>query len=270
MADVAADTQDCWYRLSRNQLLREKIDQFMEAYIHGPQTCRMCFSGEEKEQRMDEWRLTNNPGYYGSSNPKILVLGFSKGANQNKEAESGYFDRVAFAGARHRLQKVLETLRLMPSDRGIDALMTAEEADFGVAYLVRCSFCKLKDGKWKTSGDVIPSAFTNRVTLSIIEQCARQHLKSLPKPVKLVVLLGTSDTYIQKVTQLAREMHKDWRYINEVAFEAGGARWIFATHPSPGNGYFEAWVTKPSSDKSGGKRILALEALEQLGAEKLA
>lgn len=54
------------------------------------------------------WKLHNNPVYHGSSSPEILVLGFSKAANQNKAAPSGDFDKIAFANARHRLQIILE------------------------------------------------------------------------------------------------------------------------------------------------------------------
>jgi len=267
MADVATDTQNSWYRLSDIASQTEKEDRFMEAYVHGPQTCRVCFSGGEKEQHMDEWRLTNNPGYYGSSNPKILILGFSKGATQNKEAENGEFDRIAFAGARGRLRRVLETLKLMPKDRDIDALMTAKEQDFGVASLVRCSFCKWKDGKWKTSGDVIPSAFANKRTLGVIKQCAKQHLQLLPKSVKLVILLGTSDDYIGNVTKMIQTLHRDWSEVEPGAFDAGGARWIFATHPSPLNGHFDSWIEKPVSNKSGAKREMALRAIAPLNLE---
>ena len=143
-----------------------------DGYIHGPIDCRACFSGSDRTLVFGDWRLHNNPGYYGCADPAILVLGFSKGANQNKVAEEGDFDKVAFAKARHRLKRVLEVLNVMPTDRSIDALMTAREKQFGVASLVRCSFCKMKGGTCKTSGDVIPSAFTNASTLQIIQRCA--------------------------------------------------------------------------------------------------
>ena len=147
--------------------------KLIEGYIHGPQSCRACFVGQEETLAIGDWRLQNNPGYYGSADPEIIVLGFSKGANQNKVAQQGNFDKVAFANARHRLQDVLKTLKIMPSNRGIDSIMTGQEKEFGVASLVRCSFCKMKNGVCKTSGDVIPSAFSNSSTLKIIERCAR-------------------------------------------------------------------------------------------------
>jgi len=230
-------------------------------YAHGPQTCRLCFNHTTATLSLGEWRLQNNPGYYGSSMPSTLVLGFSKGANQNRAAEAGNFDRIAFAGARHRLQTVLAVLGLMPSDRSIDHLMTAQEREFGVASLVRCSFCKMKNGECRTSGDVIPSAFTNADTLGIIERCAATHLKDLPSSVKRVVLLGTADAYIKKTRTIFAAMYANFSSINDVAFRAGGALWVYAAHPSPGNGHFKSWASGTQENISARKRILAQRAL---------
>ncbi len=232
-------------------------------YTHGPITCRDCFLDNEDVKKIGDWRLYNNPGYFGSRSPKIIVLGFSKGANQNEVANSGEFDEIAFAKARHRLQEVLETLGLMPADRHIDSLLTAREREFGVASLVRCSFCKIKDGKCKTSGDVIPSSFTNKATFEIIEYCATKYLGRLPSGTRLVVLLGTSDTYIKKTMALFERLFSDFKVINDVSFAAGDALWVYATHPSPGNGYFNAWAKNGSTDPSGRKRILVQEALSK-------
>ena len=227
-----------------------------DGYIHGPLQCRLCFCGTKETLVLGDWRLRNNPGYYGSSDPEILILGFSKGANQNKVAEEGDFDKIAFAGARHRLKTVLETLKLMPADRAIDALMTARERKFGVASLVRCSFGKMKGGVCKTSGDVIPSAFSGTATLTIIRRCASTYLGKLPKRVKLVVLLGTSNSYIAKTQSMFSEFYADYSPVNPVAFRAGGALWVYAAHPSPGNGHFDSWVSvtlPPTLDTSGSR-----------------
>lgn len=232
-----------------------------ERYVHGPIQCRLCFGSAERTLELGDWRLHNNPGYYGSTNPRVLVLGFSKGTNQNRAAEEGNFDKIAFAKARHRLQAVLEVLKLMPSDRGIDHLMTAKEHEFGVASLVRCSFCKMKNGECKTSGDVIPSAFTNRDTLAIIQRCASTFLQRLPEGVKVVLLLGTADNYIKKTRSMFVNLYPDFSSANSVAFRAGGALWLYAAHPSPGNGHFDAWLTSGVGNPSGRKRILAQQAL---------
>jgi hypothetical protein len=231
-------------------------------YAHGPGHCRDCFSAHDNNlKEMGDWRLHNNPGYYGSPSPETLILGFSKGANQNKAAALGDFDKIAFAGARHRLKKVLEVLGLMPKDRSIDHLMTAKEPKFGVASLVRCSFCKMKDGNCKTSGDVVPSAFTNSETIKVIERCASKHLAELPSSAKRVILLGNGNPYVTKTSLVLKHLHRDYRQINEMAFQVGNALWIYAAHPSPGNGHFESWATGTADSTQGRKRQLAIEAL---------
>jgi hypothetical protein len=232
-----------------------------EGYTHGPQQCRACFRSTEETLILDDWRLQNNPGYYGSKDPEIIVLGFSKGANQNKVALQGDFDNVAFAKARNRLKSVLETLNVMPKNRSIDSLMTAKEDEFGVASLVRCSFGKMKNGICKTSGDVIPSAFTNKATLAIIQRCSSKFLGKLPSRVRLVILLGTSDSYITKTKSIFSALYDDYLSINACAFRAGGALWVYAAHPSPGNGHFDSWLSAGLDNSSGQKRILALQAL---------
>ncbi len=77
-------------------------------YTHGWLNCRRCFKGDEDPFEFDNWRLHDNPGYAGSSSPRILVLGFSKGKKQNEIARQGDYDKVPFAGMRPRLQQVLE------------------------------------------------------------------------------------------------------------------------------------------------------------------
>ena len=68
-------------------------------------------------------------------------------------------------------------------------------------------------------------------------------LGELPPRLELVVLLGLSDDYIAGVMRLLGEAHsRSLRKVNDVAFEAGGALWVFATHRSGANGHFESWV----------------------------
>ena len=230
-------------------------------YVHGPTQCRLCFRCPESTLSLGDWRLQNDPGYCGSAWPSVLVLGFSKGAHQCRAAARGEFDRIAFAGMRHRLQAVLETLGLMPSDRGIDHLISAEETEFGFASLVRCSLCRIESGRCTTSGDVIASAFRSAETRSIIKRCADTYLGRLPGSVKLVVLLGTADGYVANATSIFSELYGDFAPVNEVAFRAGGTMWVVAAHPSPGNGHFHAWVSGEAYKAPGRKRVLALRAV---------
>jgi len=231
-------------------------------YTHGRVDCRLCFTGDEPILILNDWRLHNNPGYYGSSTPKFLVLGFSKGATQDKVAEQGDFDRIAFAGFRSRLQTVLETLDIMPENRGVDELLTAHEKDFGFASLIRCSLCKIKGDSCITSGNIINSSFKDNLSYPIINRCAMTYLARLPESIHLVILLGTNDSYIDQTRQLFQKIYLDFRSINPVAFRAGGSVWIYAAHPSPANGHLSNWVNADESNSSGYKRLLALQAIQ--------
>ena len=66
---------------------------FTEGFTHGEQGCRACFTASSHigwhanspavfEKGQFRWHLRPNPGYWGDSEPKILVLGFSKGRDQ--------------------------------------------------------------------------------------------------------------------------------------------------------------------------------------------
>src|SRR5579859_3630689 len=137
--------------------------------------------------------------------------------------------------------------------------MTAQEREFGFASLVRCSL----DNRNKTSG-IIPSALANPSIRTIIKRCAGTFLGQIPASVRLVVLLGTTDVSIAKTQALFSVLFSNYSNINQVAFRAGSALWVYATHPSGGNGHFEEWISGGNDTPSGRKRILALEALTSL------
>lgn len=66
-------------------------------FAHGLQPCRQCFGPEAAaELRLGDWRLSSNPGYYGSATPRTFVLGSSKVAHQHRMVKAGDCDRVAF------------------------------------------------------------------------------------------------------------------------------------------------------------------------------
>jgi hypothetical protein len=191
----------------------------------------------------------------------VLVLGFSKGANQIAAAESGAFDRVAFARMRDRLRQVLDTLEIDLEGQTIDQALTAHGRVLGAASLIRCGLSVLKGGKLTTSGTIMPKAARNPFTRGVMAKCVSRHLHRLPASVTTVVLLGTTDAYIKGVKALLHDQFSDYMEINDVAFTAQGRTWVFAAHPSPANGEFNNWLTGDRSSASGRKRISALQAL---------
>ena len=230
-------------------------------YTHGWQTCRACHHNGSTVTREIPWHLRANPGYWGASSPEILVLGFSKGANQIEAAERGEFDGVAFARMRDRLRSVLATLGLASKDMDIDAAMRAEGDFFGFASLIRCGMSLEQGGSLVTSGTVMPKALRSPWARAVMDRCIRQHLLDLPASVRTVVLLGSAAAYIEGVKALMATVFSDYRELNEVAFLAAGRPWIFAAHPSPGNGHFASWLNEPDTGQQGRKRTLAISAL---------
>lgn len=164
-----------------------------------------------------EWHLRANPGYWGSSSPRLLVLGFSQGANQIAAAASGAFDGVAFAKMRSRLQQVLDTLRIDLEGQTIDQARSAEGRVLGAVSLIRCGLSLMKNGKLETSDTIMPKAANNPFASQVMSTCVARHLDPLPASVQTVVLLDTADTYVKGVKDLMRGRFSDYRDINDVA-----------------------------------------------------
>lgn len=236
----------------------------VSGYSHGWQPCRACHSAGAEVRIEGSWHMRANPGYWGSSNPEVLVLGFSKGATQMAAASQANFDAVAFAGMRTRLTQVLDALGVGLQGQSIDEALTAKSKTLGAASLVRCGLSLDVGGRLVTSGTIMPKALSSPATRGFMATCIQRHLDPLPESVRLVVLLGTTDAYMKGVRSLFADRFPDYRTVNEVAFSAQSRLWVFAAHPSPANGEFQNWLTGSPSEGSGRKRHLALVALDRV------
>lgn len=228
---------------------------------HGWQPCRACHTTGQDVRVEGDWHLRANPGYWGAQAPRVLVLGFSKGATQIAAAEGGQFDAVAFAGMRPRLKAVLDGLGLDLDGQTIDQALTASGHVLGAASLIRCGLSVMEKGQLKSSGTIMPKAAKAPFPLQAMKTCIGRHLNPLPESVETVVLLGTTDSYVKGVKDLMRELFPDYQDLNDVAFRAQGRTWVFASHPSGANGTFGDWVAGDPSTESGRKRRQALAVL---------
>jgi len=228
---------------------------------HGWQACRNCHASNSDLRVEGPWHLRANPGYWGTSEPKVLVLGFSKGATQISASQSGNFDGVAFAGMRPRLRQVLDALGIDLGTETVDQALSASSRWLGAASLIRCGLSLDIDGKLTTSGTIMPKAASAAFTRQVMRSCVEQHLSPLPVGVERVVMLGTTDAYIKGVKALMRNQFADYQDINKVAFSAQGRVWVFAAHPSPANAEFTHWLGGDMDSASGRKLQLALQAL---------
>lgn len=236
--------------------------------LHGPIACRECWETCEsfaKEQVTADgrFRLVNDPGAWGSPDPSVLVLGISKGNTQAKEFEGGEFDQVPFKKCRPRLRDSIAAAGLIEVDDDIDSRMSAAETDFAFGSVVRCSVTGLKDGKWKAGTPEVIPAFSHSEASSWLDNCFRRHLAKLPDRLRVIALAGNDDRWIKTVRDKVQVLYPEsFRFLNDVAYEAGGKLWVHIAHPSPGNGHFSSFVSGAESETQGRKRELAREVVQ--------
>lgn len=245
---------------------------------HGRLTCAECFTDSSPVRSVGKWKMRRDPGSWGAQHPRYLVLGFSKGATQTDIYATGRFDDVAFGGDRTRqnLTDILRRVGLLPANQTVDARICAGEREFHFSSLVRCSLARLdekayaKDGREKyiTSGSLITKSFSE--VPQIINTCTTRFLGTLPESLKLIVVMGVTDSYIRCVRETMKRLHPaGFRTMSDVAYKNDKRLWVHLTHPSKGNGTLNAWLNGDvRSNASAAKRELAIEALREDGFAK--
>lgn len=230
------------------------------SFVHGPQSCRACFDGVipawNGEPRLfraagEEWRLRPNPGYWGSPEPKVLVLGFSKGPGQvervgNWSGGAG-FEGIPFNDARGRMRPNLHSLLcaigLIDASRSVDTLFRPEEKVLGFASIVRCSVEIRTGNDWKGSGGGILSR-TVSARPRFLRECVNRHLRdALPKSVELVILLGADVRYVREMRDLLTSTPAPVGI--EYVYQALGRSIVHLPHPSgEASGYVKVFCGK--------------------------
>ncbi len=229
---------------------------------HGYIACNTCFTNGQSEQTCGQWKLDNNPCAWGGESPSVLVLGFSKGANQTETLLKGKFEDIAFSGMRDRLKQVLVIAGLLDEGRDVNMLFSPEEKSFAFGSLLRCGlgYDQTNSGRFSTSGPIIAKSFKDEPARTWINNCSRRYLADLPKSVEVVILLGVANAYIENCWELVSKLYSDTHRINKVAYQAGSKLFVHVAHPSPANGTFNQWHHEKEGAASV-KRELALEAL---------
>jgi len=217
-------------------------------YTHGRVKCSVCKdindctfiqeNNEAKNINENDWILNNNPSYWGSSTPKVLILGYSKGATQMQG--DIVFDDIAFKGMRERLKEILVLLKLTTDDIDINKLFKKNNDDFGFASLIRCGISY----QGKTSGNLITKSFTKEATKQVINNCVNTFLKDdLPQSIETIIFLGSAKEYKKKLSKSFEDEFKSYKYIDEDHFLLGKIKCFFVAHPSPANGHFKNWIS---------------------------
>lgn len=216
-------------------------------------------------QERGSFRLVRDPGHWGASDPHTLVLGISKGNTQSQAFGSEPFDGVAFKGIRYRVLEAFHAVGLLLSETNgaFEQRFSASERDYAFASVVRCSITGMDRKKCVHTADspnVLPAFRRDSAGSKFVENCVDQHLVSLPRRTRLVLLLGNTDAYIAALADLISRRRGRVTPLNAVAYDSVGVRFVHLAHPSRGNGHFGPFIR--GEGKPGMKRDLARKALE--------
>ncbi|SHJ99811.1 hypothetical protein SAMN02745216_02673 [Desulfatibacillum alkenivorans DSM 16219] len=240
--------------------------------IHGKIKCSRCFEGAPVQWgktfiESNGWTLENNPGAWGSRNPEILILGYSKGDRQAKKILSIPFDEIPFKGMRNNLTRILQKLGILSLGESIDQRIHGEENELAFGSLIRCSLGLWDSGKGavRKSGGLIKASFREEPARQYIRNCSNEYLFNLPTRLKLILMMGNGDDYIGDCFNMMAEIHPEIKRINEVAYSNGAVIWVHLVHPSgAGMSHIKAWL-EADNGKQAEKRKAAIEAVRSIG-----
>ncbi|MFC1743120.1 hypothetical protein ACFL35_03925 [Candidatus Riflebacteria bacterium] len=236
---------------------------------HGSIECKNCFPDKRSMRKIGDWQVLNEPAAWGSSNPEILILGFSKGATQSGIFKKGKFDDIPFGGqqCRKNLTNILRCVGILDKKESIDNRIKSTEKRFAFGSLVRCSLARYdrKKSAYLTSGVLINKSFSE--IPEIIMTCVRRFLSNIPSKTRLILMLGSSNLYIKNCKKVIRSiLLDDFQEVNSVSYGNKDILWAHLTHPSPGNGTIKAWLN--GEGKPGKKMKEARSIIKTVGLKK--
>lgn len=254
--------------------------------MHGPIDCTRCLSSPERvkfgittEEAQDgSWRIISNPLAWGSVEPKILVLGFSKGPTQVKAIndamqDAAAFDQIAFKGKRREVGMILAHIGAVrePHDgdfKGmVDRIIADKNSGFHFGSLVRCAVERYnyEKGGWTGRHGNLADLTKTDFGLKVAKKCTSRFLGTLPEKTKLVVLFGNSPAYVKAVRKLVEKARDvKCRMVNEVAYTDESFTFVHVVHFSVRFNLVPNWLgAKEGTSKKKGlmAREAAMEAL---------
>lgn len=237
---------------------------------HGRVNCTRCFGGSARvefdrtRRTADDgkWRITANPLAWGSDEPEIVVLGFSKGPTQAGALTSAPHDQIAYKGSRTAVGKILAHVGVMarPADgnigRAVDRLIADPRGRFHFGSLVRCTVERYDDQKkaWLGSGGGMLDKFVaTAFGQEVAGNCAMAFLAALPASTKLVIMfgLGTNMNYVREARRLiAAARPGAWRTVNDVAYTDGQVTFVHVEHFASQGAHLGNWLGEKNHNRS--------------------
>lgn len=234
---------------------------------HGRVSCSLCHDGlapqfDLSKRTEGDWRITANPLSWGSVEPEIIVLGFSKGPTQAGALASTPHDEIAYKGSRLNVGKILAHVGLIPADepnrlkRQVDQLIANKSGRFHFASLIRCTVERYdhKSASWKGSGGgmldkFIAIPFGNSVAIN----CTTTFLRNLLEQTRLIVMfgLGTNMNYVNSAYGLFRRARPgNWKMINPIAYTDGKITVVHVEHFAAQGALIPNWLGENDHPRS--------------------
>jgi hypothetical protein len=233
---------------------------------HGRINCRKCF---EEETAFDltttagnDWRITNNPLAWGSSEPEVIVLGFSKGPTQSGALANSPHNSIAYKGSRLNVGKILAHIGLVeagPDEQlrnRIDDLIADPKGRFHFGSLIRCTVERFDPNaqSWKgTGGGMLDKFIATDFGSRIVSNCTERFLGELPTSVRLIVMfgLGTKQGYVRECFQLYRKtVPGEWRDMNLVSYTNESLTVVHVEHFASQGALIPNWLGKKNHPRS--------------------
>lgn len=234
---------------------------------HGKVECQRCFSGcttrfDVTKQEKEGWRITSNPLSWGSVEPEVVVLGFSKGPTQAGALANTLHDEIAYKGSRLKVGKILAHVGLIPQvgddelKQTVDRLIADDTGKFHFGSLIRCTVERFdhKAKDWKGSGGGMLDKFVaTEFGQTVAENCATEFLVRLPASTKLVVMfgLGTKQNYVREAFKLFERVRPGrWHWVNDVAYSDSKITVVHVEHFASQGALIPNWLGRNSHDRS--------------------
>lgn len=238
-----------------------------------PDKSRPGFNEPVRYSSDEEWRIRSNPLAWGSSEPEILVLGFSKGQKQvcALSERKCTHEEIAFKGSLPKIGEILTHIEVVeePEDGKFGKMIYRHICDrngrFHFGSLVRCSVeRKDEKGGWKERHGNLGKFVRSKFGKVVAGNCVSRFLGELPAKTKLVVLFGCSDDYVEAVRELVKETRRgEWDDFNEIAYTDGKVMFVHVVHFTAYPKEISNWLGKNDSpaEEKGRKGRLAKEAV---------
>lgn len=244
---------------------------------HGRILCTRCYPKSEQERpwgtahhEWPGWRLTHNPLAWGSTNPLVLVLGFSKGIHQNTDLLARPHEEIPFRTHWWRLTRILRTLDLLADGDEVQRHFTPNEHDFAFGSLLRCSVSMKAGDEWVMTGKAImPRAVSDLTVLPVFANCVDAHLTRLPERLGLVVMLGNDDEYVPACFNIIRTAHPGLTPINSMAYRTERTTWVHVIHCAGQGSHVADWCGAGKPGKQAAKGEQARAAAKVTGVANL-